>query len=77
MAYLTELFTEYQPPEALRALLSDAELLRAEIDHQSRRVTAQVRFSSYVPLTLLEELQTGISRQYGIAQTRRQQMGYY
>ena len=67
MAYLTELFTEYQPPEALRALLSDAELLRAEIDHESRRVTAQVRFSSYVPLTLLEELQTGISRQYGIA----------
>ena len=26
-----------------------------------------MRFSSYVPLTLLEELQTGISRQYGIA----------
>ena len=67
MVQLAQLFSEYQPPEPLAALLRSGEVVSAQIDREARRVAAQVRFADYVPLAELEQLQTGVSRQYGIA----------
>ena len=67
MLRLTELFSEYRPREPLADLVSGAEVCAAQIDQAARRVTAQVRFAAYAPVAALDELQTDLSRCYGIA----------
>ena len=67
MLRLTELFSEYRPREPLADLVSGAEVCAAQIDQAARRVTAQVRFAAYAPVAALDELQTDLSRRYGIA----------
>lgn len=68
MQHLTDLFSDYRPPEELAGVVRSAELLGAQIDANARRVTAQLRLPQYATIAQLEELQTGLARQYGIGQ---------
>ena len=72
MQYLSDLFSEYRPPEGLEPILRSAELLSAQIDAASRRVTAQLRAEQYITLAQLEALQTGIAQHYGIGRVELQ-----
>ena len=60
------MFSQYQPPEPLRSVLSQAALVAADIDPASRTVTAAVHSSSYIPKRLLDQVSSDVCAIYGL-----------
>ena len=58
------MFALYQPQELLGQLLLETELVSADIDQSTRRITANVRSNRYIPQRLLQQAENEISQIY-------------
>ena len=60
------MFSEYQPPEPLSSVLSQAALTAADIDPNTRCVTVSVYSQNYIPQRLLNQVSEDICSVYGL-----------
>ena len=65
--YFFDMFSDYEPPETLRSVLSQAAVAAADIDAQHRRISVAIASDSYIPKTLLDQAVKEISAQYGLS----------
>ena len=63
--YFFDMFSDYEPPEELRAALSQAAVAAADIDAQHRRISVALESDFYVPRRILDQVAREISKQYG------------
>ena len=61
---LLNMFSDYEPPEQLRDLLSQAALVAADIDMENRRVHALIHSERYIPKRLLSQVSRDITALY-------------
>ena len=61
------MFPDYEPPEVLDAVLSQAAIVAADIDPQNRRVSVAIHSETYIPTRLLEQAGREIAGMYGLA----------
>ena len=64
--YLSNMFPDYVPPEELRLAFSQAAIVAADIDPESRSVSVAVYSECYIPLRQLRDASSDISRLYGL-----------
>ncbi len=60
------MFSQYQPPESLGSVLSQAALVAADIDPVTRRVTVAIHSPNYIPKRILDQASEGICAAYGL-----------
>ena len=60
------MFSDYEPPEALRGVLSQAAIVAADIDPAVRTVSVAIYSESYIPARHLEQVQRQIAASYGL-----------
>ena len=65
--YFFDMFSDYEPPEELRAALSQAAVAAADIDAQHRRISVALESDFYVPRRILDQVAREISKQYGLS----------
>ena len=64
--YLTHMFPDYEPPEELKAALSQAAIVAADIDPESGSVSVAVHSECYIPQRLLTRAEKDICGLYGL-----------
>ena len=64
--YFLNMFSDYEPPEELVSVLSQAAIVAADIDPETRRVSAAVHSEQYIPMGILEGISREISGLYGL-----------
>ena len=64
--YLFNMFPDYQPPEELYAALSQAAIVAADIDQETRSVHVAVHSETYIPQRLLDQAGKEIGVLYGL-----------
>ena len=64
--YLTNMFPDYEPPEELRAALSQAAIAAADIDPEERTVCVAVHCPNYIPQRHLDTMGRDIANLYGL-----------
>ncbi len=64
--YLSHMFPDYEPPEALEAALSQAAIVAADIDPERRGVTVAVHSQTYIPQRLLDGAAKDLCALYGL-----------
>ena len=64
--YLHNMFPDYEPPEGLDAVLSQAAIVAADIFPEERSVHVAVHSDTYIPQRQLEEVGKQISGLYGL-----------
>ena len=64
--FFTQMFSEYEPPEALENALSQAAILAADLDPEQRSVTLSVFCRQYISDNQCESICGGIARAYGL-----------
>ena len=64
--YLSHMFPDYEPPEELRAALSQAAIVAADIDPERGSVTAALHSAVYIPQRLLDQAAREIAYAYGL-----------
>ena len=64
--YFSNMFPDYEPPEAVRDALTQAVIVAADIDPHTCRVRAAIHSETYIPLRALEEVSREIGRMYGL-----------
>ena len=62
------MFSDYEPPEPLKSVLSQAAVVAADIQAEARRVKVAVHSDSYIPQGLLNQVKQDICRIYGLAE---------
>ena len=60
------MFPNYEPPEHLRKVLSQAAIVAADIDAQKRSVHVLIHGSTYIPGRYLEQIEQGVAACYGL-----------
>ena len=65
--YFFDMFSDYEPPETLHGVLSQAAIAAADIDAQRRKISVAVEAGQYVPKRLLDQLTKEICAQYGLS----------
>ena len=60
------MFPDYQPPEPLLGMLSQAAITAADIDPETRSVTVALSCETYIPYTLLSKATEDIAACYGL-----------
>jgi len=60
------MFPDYQPPEPLLGMLSQAAITAADIDPEKRAVTVAVESATYIPQKLLQKAAGDIAVAYGL-----------
>ena len=60
------MFSDYEPPEALRAAFSQAAIVAADIDAPARSVTVQLETEKYIPMRFRAEASKDICEIYGL-----------
>ena len=60
------MFPDYEPPEALQSALSQAVIVAADIDPQTRTVHAAIHSPVYIPLHHLEQYARDVEHRYGL-----------
>ena len=65
--YFFDMFSDYEPPETLKSVLSQAAIAAADIDAQHRRISVAVESDQYIPRRVLDQAQKEICQQYGLA----------
>ena len=60
------MFSQYQPPDPLKSVLSQAAIVAADIEPASRRVTAAIHSAEYIPQRLLDQAAADICSVYGL-----------
>ena len=64
--YLTNMFPDYEPPEALAAVLSQAAIVAADIFPETGTVEVAVHSESYIPQRMLDQAAREIVTLYGL-----------
>ena len=64
--YFFDMFSDYEPPETLESVLSQAAIAAADIDAQHRRILVAVESDQYIPKKLLDQAAKEISSLYGL-----------
>ena len=64
--YFPNMFPDYEPPEALNGVLTQAAIVAADIDPAARRVSVAVHSETYVPKRLLDLCAKEICQLYGL-----------
>ena len=64
--YFTNMFPDYEPPEALNGALSQAAIAAADIDPAARKVHVAVHSDSYIPKRQLDLVMKEICEMYGL-----------
>ena len=64
--YLSNMFPDYEPPEALKSALSQAAIVAADIDPENRAVEVAVHSECYIPKRLLDQAGREIAALYGL-----------
>ena len=64
--YLTNMFPDYEPPEELRAALSQAAIVAADIDPEEGAVSVAVHSPDYIPQRLLDRAGRESAVLYGL-----------
>ena len=64
--YFFNMFPDYEPPEELKDVLSQAAIVAADIDPATRRVSAAIYSESYISRILLDQAQKEIAESYGL-----------
>ena len=64
--YLSHMFPDYTPPEELRSALSQAAIVAADLDPESRSVSVALHSESYIPQRLLDQAAKDICSLYGL-----------
>ena len=65
--YFFDMFSDYEPPEALKCALSQAAIAAADIDAHRRKISVAVESGQYIPKRLLDQVVKEICGQYGLA----------
>ncbi|MBP3305429.1 MAG: PolC-type DNA polymerase III [Oscillospiraceae bacterium] len=60
------MFSDYEPPEPLKEVLSQAAIAAADIDPAARKITVAVHSERYIPQRLLEQAALDICGIYGL-----------
>ena len=60
------MFSAYEPPEALQSAMNQAAVVAADVDPQRGAVQVCIRTPEYIPARLLREVETEVSRLYGL-----------
>ena len=63
---LLNMFPDYEPPEALESVLSQAAIVAADIDPAQRSVHIAAHATFYIPKRLLDQAADEIGRLYGL-----------
>ena len=61
-----DMFSDYQPPEALQSALSQAAIAAADLEPQTRSVSVAVEFPQYISGKLLDQVRQDICGLYGL-----------
>ena len=64
--FFLNMFPDYQPPESLYGLLSQAAITAADIDPERRSVTVEVASETYIPQKLLQKAAGDIAAAYDL-----------
>ena len=64
--FFLNMFPDYQPPEPLNGMLSQAAITAADIDPENRTVTVKVTSDTYIPQKLLSKAAGDIAGVYGL-----------
>ena len=64
--YLLNMFSEYEPPEALQSALSQAAIVAADIDSALGSIHVAAHAEKYIPKRLLDQAAKEISQLYGL-----------
>ena len=65
--YFFDMFSDYEPPEALKSALSPAAIVAADIDAQRRRISVAIHSEHYIPNKDIDQAVKEISAQYGLS----------
>ena len=65
--YFFDMFSDYEPPEALKSVLSQAAIVAADIDAQRRRISVAIHSEHYIPKQNLDQAVKEITAQYGLS----------
>ncbi len=61
-----DMFSQYEPPDALQSALSQAVIVSAQINQYSRRIDMTVYAPAYIPKRLLDQAATDLCKVYGL-----------
>ena len=64
--YLLNMFPDYVPPEELQRALSQAAIVAADIDPETRGVFVAVHSDTYIPQRFFDTAGSDISKLYGL-----------
>ena len=64
--FLVNMFPDFEPPEALVGVYSQAAIVAADIDPNTRRVTVAVHSETYVSQCELNRMAAQIAAAYGL-----------
>ena len=67
---LLDMFSDYEPPEGIRAALSQAAIVAADIHAESRSVHVAAHSPVYLPRRLLDTAEKDIAALYGLAHVK-------
>ena len=62
------MFSDYEPPEHLREVLSQAALVAADIDPEKHKIRVSISCESYIPVRMLNQIGEEIAAQYHMAE---------
>jgi len=65
--FFSNMFPDYEPPEALQSALSQAAIVAADIDPISRCVNVALHMDRYVPKRLLDQVSRELTQIYGLS----------
>ena len=64
--YFSQMFPDYEPPEALKSVLSQAAIVAADIDPERGLVSVVVECDTYIPKHQLDSAALNIQGTYGL-----------
>jgi len=65
--YFLQMFSDYEPPEPLQSVLSQAAISAADIDPSARRVSIVLDNEHYIPLRVLEQVSKDLCQAYALS----------
>ena len=65
--YFLNMFSDYAPPEDLQKALSQAAVVAADVDPNTRTVSVAVHAENYIPAEILQQAQQDIAALYGLS----------
>ncbi len=66
VVYFLQMFPDFEPPEALQSVLSQAAIVAADIDPESRTVSVALHCDTYIPKAELDAIALRLRDSYGL-----------